>query len=185
MRERWPSSDGSFAPGGAAGGDARRVREAVRPVDAPRAGDGECVARVGRRRPTAPSSATSGCTSLHKIPNPVAEPETHAYLSNLYVKPSERGGIGHAAARHGDQVGAVERRRSRRAVALRAKRDALSPPRLLARRRGHGAERIQARDDPLKLGVDRGLRRRILSRQLERMIALRRRRAASAPAAAR
>ena len=32
--------------------------------------------------------------TLHKIPNPVAEPETHGYLSNLYVKPSERGGTG-------------------------------------------------------------------------------------------
>ena len=32
--------------------------------------------------------------TLHKIPNPVAEPENHAYLSNLYVKPSERGGTG-------------------------------------------------------------------------------------------
>jgi GNAT superfamily N-acetyltransferase len=32
--------------------------------------------------------------TIHKIPNPVAEPELHAYLSNLYVTPSERGGIG-------------------------------------------------------------------------------------------
>ena len=32
--------------------------------------------------------------TLHKIPNPVGEPETHAYLSNLYVRPSERGGTG-------------------------------------------------------------------------------------------
>jgi GNAT superfamily N-acetyltransferase len=31
---------------------------------------------------------------LHKIPNPVAEPETHGYLSNLYVTPSARGGTG-------------------------------------------------------------------------------------------
>jgi GNAT superfamily N-acetyltransferase len=32
--------------------------------------------------------------TVHKIPNPVAEAETHGYLSNLYVKPSERGGTG-------------------------------------------------------------------------------------------
>jgi GNAT superfamily N-acetyltransferase len=32
--------------------------------------------------------------TVHKIPNPVAELETHAYISNLYVKPTERGGIG-------------------------------------------------------------------------------------------
>lgn len=32
--------------------------------------------------------------TMHKVPNPVAELETHAYLSNLYVKPSERGGTG-------------------------------------------------------------------------------------------
>jgi GNAT superfamily N-acetyltransferase len=32
--------------------------------------------------------------AIQKIPNPVGEPETHAYLSNLYVKPSARGGIG-------------------------------------------------------------------------------------------
>lgn len=32
--------------------------------------------------------------ALHKIPNPVDEVERHAYLSNLYVKPSARGGVG-------------------------------------------------------------------------------------------
>jgi GNAT superfamily N-acetyltransferase len=32
--------------------------------------------------------------TVHKIPNPVSELETHGYISNLYVKPSERGGIG-------------------------------------------------------------------------------------------
>jgi GNAT superfamily N-acetyltransferase len=32
--------------------------------------------------------------TLQKIPNPVAERERHAYLSNLYVKPGERGGAG-------------------------------------------------------------------------------------------
>jgi GNAT superfamily N-acetyltransferase len=32
--------------------------------------------------------------TVHKIPNPVSESETLGYLSNAYVKPSERGGIG-------------------------------------------------------------------------------------------
>jgi GNAT superfamily N-acetyltransferase len=32
--------------------------------------------------------------AIHKIPNPVGEPESHAYITNLYVKPSARGGIG-------------------------------------------------------------------------------------------
>jgi GNAT superfamily N-acetyltransferase len=32
--------------------------------------------------------------TLQKIPNPIAERERHAYLSNLYVQPAERGGIG-------------------------------------------------------------------------------------------
>jgi GNAT superfamily N-acetyltransferase len=32
--------------------------------------------------------------TLPKIPNPVGERERHAYLSNLYVTPAERGGIG-------------------------------------------------------------------------------------------
>lgn len=32
--------------------------------------------------------------TIPKIPNPVAEAERHAYLSNLYVKPSDRGGTG-------------------------------------------------------------------------------------------
>lgn len=32
--------------------------------------------------------------AIHKVPNPVAESERHAYLSNLYVKPSSRGGTG-------------------------------------------------------------------------------------------
>jgi GNAT superfamily N-acetyltransferase len=31
---------------------------------------------------------------LEKIPNPVAERERHAYLSNLYVRPAARGGTG-------------------------------------------------------------------------------------------
>ena len=31
---------------------------------------------------------------IAKIPNPVEETEHHAYLSNLYVKPSDRGGTG-------------------------------------------------------------------------------------------
>jgi len=32
--------------------------------------------------------------AVHKIPNPVAESETLAYLSNLYVRESARGGVG-------------------------------------------------------------------------------------------
>ena len=32
--------------------------------------------------------------TIAKIPNPVDETEHHAYLSNLYVKPSDRGGVG-------------------------------------------------------------------------------------------
>lgn len=32
--------------------------------------------------------------TLQKVPNPIAERERHAYLSNLYVQPAERGGIG-------------------------------------------------------------------------------------------
>ncbi|OLC42523.1 MAG: hypothetical protein AUH43_22415 [Acidobacteria bacterium 13_1_40CM_65_14] len=33
---------------------------------------------------------------LRKVPNPIGERERHAYLSNLYVQPAERGGIGTA-----------------------------------------------------------------------------------------
>lgn len=37
---------------------------------------------------------------IDKIPNPVAEPELHGYVSNLYVKPSSRGqGTGGALLR--------------------------------------------------------------------------------------
>jgi GNAT superfamily N-acetyltransferase len=32
--------------------------------------------------------------TVQKIPNPIDERERHAYLSNLYVQPSERGGVG-------------------------------------------------------------------------------------------
>jgi GNAT superfamily N-acetyltransferase len=32
--------------------------------------------------------------SVQKLPNPVAERERHAYLSNLYVRPDARGGVG-------------------------------------------------------------------------------------------
>lgn len=31
---------------------------------------------------------------IHKVPNPSAERERHMYLSNLYVTPSVRGGVG-------------------------------------------------------------------------------------------
>ena len=31
---------------------------------------------------------------LHKVPNPVGERDRHAYLSNLYVAPEARGGVG-------------------------------------------------------------------------------------------
>jgi GNAT superfamily N-acetyltransferase len=31
---------------------------------------------------------------LQKLPNPIGERERHAYLSNLYVQPGERGGVG-------------------------------------------------------------------------------------------
>ena len=33
---------------------------------------------------------------IHKIPNPIGERDRHAYLSNLYVQPSARGGVGTA-----------------------------------------------------------------------------------------
>lgn len=36
---------------------------------------------------------------LAKVPNPVGERDRHAYLSNLYVTPSERGGAGTALLR--------------------------------------------------------------------------------------
>jgi GNAT superfamily N-acetyltransferase len=32
--------------------------------------------------------------TIDKLPNPVAESERHGYLSNLYVKESDRGGTG-------------------------------------------------------------------------------------------
>ena len=32
--------------------------------------------------------------TIHKVPNPIAERERHAYLSNLYVTPQARGGVG-------------------------------------------------------------------------------------------
>ena len=33
---------------------------------------------------------------IHKVPNPIGEREHHAYLSNLYVQPAARGGVGTA-----------------------------------------------------------------------------------------
>jgi GNAT superfamily N-acetyltransferase len=32
--------------------------------------------------------------TIQKVPNPIAESERHVYLSNLYVQPAERGGVG-------------------------------------------------------------------------------------------
>jgi N-acetylglutamate synthase-like GNAT family acetyltransferase len=31
---------------------------------------------------------------IEKMPNPVGNPEVHAYITNLYVKPDSRGGVG-------------------------------------------------------------------------------------------
>jgi len=31
---------------------------------------------------------------IHKVPNPVGERDRHAYVSNLYVRPAHRGGVG-------------------------------------------------------------------------------------------
>ena len=32
--------------------------------------------------------------TIDKVPNPIAEPERHGYISNLYVSPDLRGGVG-------------------------------------------------------------------------------------------
>jgi GNAT superfamily N-acetyltransferase len=32
--------------------------------------------------------------TIQKVPNPVDDPERHAYFSNLYVQPAARGGVG-------------------------------------------------------------------------------------------
>ncbi len=32
--------------------------------------------------------------SIEKMPNPVEEPERHAYVSNVFVRPEHRGGVG-------------------------------------------------------------------------------------------
>ena len=37
--------------------------------------------------------------TLRKVPNPVGDRERHLYLSNLYVQPAERGGVGTALLR--------------------------------------------------------------------------------------
>ncbi len=50
--------------------------------------------------------------TIAKIPNPVEETEHHAYVSNLYVRPSDRGGTGTrllAAAIDAARAGGVDR----------------------------------------------------------------------------
>jgi GNAT superfamily N-acetyltransferase len=62
--------------------------------------------------------------SIAKIPNPADETERHAYLSNLYVRPSDRGGTGTRllaaaiAAARADGVDRVVLWPSRRSVTL-------------------------------------------------------------------
>ncbi len=62
--------------------------------------------------------------TIAKIPNPIAEAERHAYLSNLYVQPSDRGGTGTRlldaaiAAARADGVDRVVLWPSRRSVTL-------------------------------------------------------------------
>ena len=95
-RERWPSFDGSFAPAGS-----RRRRRTRRSSK-------RCAAWMRRELATANawrawvavSTATDRRPGLAQHPAQGAEPgrraERHAYLSNLYVKPSDRGGTGTA-----------------------------------------------------------------------------------------
>ena len=105
---------------GAAAADraARRVRQALRGVDAPRARSDRRVAGLGRRR--RPRHRRAG-VAAHRSEDSESDrgAEQHAYLSNLYVKPSDRGRDRHAAARGGARLAPREPRRSRRALAVR------------------------------------------------------------------
>ena len=73
---------------------------------------------------------------MPRIPNPSAELERHAYISNVYVTPESRGGAGSPLLKAALEQGESERRRFHRAVANRAQPDSLHAPRLRGRRRG-------------------------------------------------
>ena len=138
---------------------------------------------VARRRA---SSVRSGCIRCQKFPIPST---SSSNTPTCRISTSSRRRAAASARDCFDTAldwAAIERHRSRRAVAVAAKRHAVSTPRLLARRRRHGAERHRPKLDDDALNARRTPRpgRRILSRQLERMIAAAPRRAAPAAAAA-
>ena len=66
-------------------GGSSGVRRALRRVDG---------ARARRRRLACVGRDQIWVDLIHKVPNPVGEADRHAYLSNLYVQPSARGGVG-------------------------------------------------------------------------------------------
>ena len=133
-RGRSRSCAGSSAP---AGHDPDEDPRCVRRSDArpwmrrelQRASRGSAWVAVDRRRR---SWVRCGSYVIEKIPNPIAELEKLAYLSNLYVRPSARGGIGTRLLETRARVVPRQRDRSRGPVAHAAQRDALHAPRLRA-----------------------------------------------------
>jgi GNAT superfamily N-acetyltransferase len=71
---------------------------------------------------------------IQKVPNPIGERERHLYLSNLYVQPSARGGVGTALLETALEWARANGVDSRGPVAVGAQRQPVYPPSIPARR---------------------------------------------------
>ena len=129
----------------------------------------------GSRSRTAASSVRSGCRCCRSCPIPPTSASSHAYISNVYVTPSARGGVGTrllrtaldwAASNRIDRVVLWPTARSRSMYQRHGFR------RERRRARAHFVYRPHPLDhSALNVVVDRRLRGRILARELERVVA--------------
>ena len=125
-RGRWPSCAGSFARRAAADRVARRVHRAVRARGCAASCRPAARGRRGSRSTRPSSSDRCGCRSMPKIPNPSRARARAPRLpvESLRQGRPTRGGIG-TRLLEAALAGRGRRRRSRRALAVEAERDAL------------------------------------------------------------
>ena len=112
--------------------------------------------------------------TISKLPNPAPEREQHAYVSNVYVTPAARGGIGRALL---DAALADAATRADRVILWPSSLSIRCTPATASRRpatswNSRSADRADPfSDDPLRSVERRGVSAGLFRRQVERMIA--------------
>ena len=173
-RERWPSSDGNSA-------SAKTPPTEAREAFVARCATG-CRCELTRGAWRAWVAAQDGrivgqiwLQVLSKLPNPADELESHAYISNVYVTPSARGGVGTRLLQTAIDWTCSNRCRSRRALADGAEPHDVRTARLPSQTTTC-SNSFRLRPHPLdhralNVVVHRGLGGRILAGELEGVVA--------------